>query len=79
MKSFEKPREVRKAQLEDNRAALSRMGKKGAENAARNRVLRKEIQKERLREIAIEKAREETISPDGDVLPPDLNFLKDNE
>ena len=74
--NFEKPKEVREAQLKNDLPALRRMGKKGGENAAFNRDLRKAKKQEELKKLALEQARSYTISPEGDVLPPDPNIIE---
>lgn len=74
-----KPEQVKKALLEENRRALSNMGRKGAEQANLTRILR-EAKKATMIEDAVEQEKQYTISEDGDVLPPDtvdLPFHKD--
>lgn len=67
-----RPKEVRKAMLEDNREMLSAMGKKGAERAADLRNLKKESKLK----ILLEQAEGYTLK-DGDVLPPDPKTIAD--
>ena len=65
--NIEKPKAVRKAQLEDNHDALSRMGKKGASR----RVQLEDLRTAEKRRVAANQAEFYKLSPDGDVLPPD--------
>jgi hypothetical protein len=80
MKFEGKPKAVQQARFEDNRAALSAMGKAGAIKAAESK--RKKADKEEQEKAALEEVREyhlekefgtpktESLSEDGDVLPP---------
>ncbi|MHB8860176.1 MAG: hypothetical protein ACYC48_00365 [Minisyncoccota bacterium] len=63
--------QVREARLTGDTEALRKMAQKGGRQAARNRTLKRA----RLRRLAIEQASIFFLSPDGDVLPPDLNLL----
>lgn len=65
------PKEVQKAQIEENHGALSAMGHVGAEHAALNRIIAKVRKAEAIAERIQELAKVETVSPDGEVLPPD--------
>jgi hypothetical protein len=83
MRSEGRPKEVGRAVFEDDHGALSAMGKKGAETAARNRALRKEAeelsrdaQKTRLKEAELEQAEVLSVSPEGDVLPADPKIVE---
>ena len=67
---------VKKARLAGDHEALSRMGKKGGEQAAIKRALRKEALERRLKELALEEAKLYSVSPEGDILPPDPNIIE---
>ena len=75
MSKTERPPEVRDALRHADHDALSNMGRKGAEHAALNRALRKEEDKKRLQEAALEQAKLLSLSPEGDVLPPDPSII----
>ncbi len=69
------PKQVANALHYADHDALSRMGKVGAKHAAMNRAFRKEEEEEKLQEAALEQAKLLSLSPDGDVLPPDPNVI----
>lgn len=73
---LERPEKVRTAQIKGDHRALSVMGKKGGEHAAINRDLKKAKEEEWLREAAIEQAKLLSLSPEGDVLPPDPTIIE---
>ncbi len=70
-----RPKGVQEARYHDDRAALSAMGRKGAEAAARTRALREVKKQDDLAEITREQARLLSLSSEGDVLPPDPNVI----
>ena len=73
--THEKQKGVQAAMSYADQNALSRMGRVGARHSAINRALREEERKKRILEATIEKAKTETITPDGDVLPPDPDLI----
>ncbi|NNM83976.1 hypothetical protein HKL94_02050 [Candidatus Parcubacteria bacterium] len=62
---------MKKAQFEDNRAALSAMGRKGAKEAAVTRAQRREEKERTLLEIKLANARLGKETDEGDIQPPD--------
>ncbi len=80
MGKMERPDFVRKAIIEGDRETLSALGKKGAEVSLSHRQQREDLRKALKAEEAVRVAREraelETISPDGDVLPPDPKVIE---
>lgn len=79
MRNEGRPKQVQDALWHADQNALSAMGRKGGRQAAENRALREAERNERVQEIILEKARTETITNDGDVLPPDPNIIADLE
>ncbi len=77
MKTEGKPKQVQEARYHDDRKALSAMGRKGARIAAENRELQKIRKQKIVEEVAAEQAKFLTLSPEGDVLPPDQNIIED--
>lgn len=67
-----KPREVKEALEHHDHDALSAMGKKGAEVAALNRSVEKVLKEEEKDKLARAIAELYSLSPEGDVLPPDV-------
>lgn len=65
------PRQVRKARLEGDHDALSAMGKKGGKQAAENRAFEKAERTEELEKLRIAIAKIYSLSPDGEILPPE--------
>ncbi len=65
------PKQVQEARYRDDHKALSAMGRKGAKVAAENRELRKILKQEMIDEAAREQAKFLSLSPEGDVLPPE--------
>ncbi len=68
---MEKPEKVRRAQLAGDSEALSRMGSKGRKHGAILQKLHKKDREGVVDEIVREQAKLYTVSPEGDVLPPD--------
>lgn len=69
---LERPKEVEKARYRSDHDALSAMGKKGAEAAAITRVIAKDRKEQELEDLTRKLAEVYTLSPEGDVLPPEL-------
>lgn len=65
------PRQVRKAQIEGNHEALRAMGKKGGKQAAENRSVENAERAEELEKLRIAIAKIYSLSPDGEILPPE--------
>lgn len=70
----EKPREVRAAQLKQDYRALSEMDKKGAARRLQMEDLRAALRRELVAEQVAESAKYYSISPEGDILPPDSSL-----
>jgi len=64
------PKPVQEAIAADNRAALSAMGRAGARERARSKEILAAEKIEREAEAADKQAKEMTLTPEGDVLPP---------
>ncbi len=71
MSNFERPPEVRKAQLAGDKEALSAMGKMGGKASAASKAEKKDRKKEVLREAS---QLENAVERDGDILPPDAEL-----
>lgn len=67
----EMPEAVKRARYHEDHAALSAMGKKGAEQATLNRVVSKALHEEEVATITAAQAKLYQLSPEGDVLPPE--------
>ncbi|MDP2655441.1 MAG: hypothetical protein Q8P17_02815 [bacterium] len=80
---MERPKQVQDARKHADHDALSRMGRKGSKVAAENRALLKAneeyVRAAMIAEAVMERAKVQTISPEGDVLPPDPNIIADLE
>jgi len=66
-----RPEGVKNARLMDDRQALRAMGRKGAESAARNRAIQEAEHAKEIENLALEQSRLYSLSPEGDVLPPE--------
>ena len=71
---IEKPREVRAAQLRQDYKALSEMGKKGAARRLQLKEVRDVLRGELAEEQMRESGKYYSISPEGDILPPDSSL-----
>lgn len=75
MGKMERPPEVKDALYRADHDALSRMGRKGALAAEETKRLKKAEKEARLQEAAAAQAEVLSLSPDGDVLPPDEKII----
>ncbi len=73
------PKQVQEARYRDDRKALSAMGRKGAKVAAENRELQRILKQEMIDEAARAQAKLLSISPEGDVLPPEPDTTDEKE
>lgn len=69
--SFEKPEDVRKAQLQGKTEALRAMGAKGGINAGLLNADRKQQQEKDLDTFLMRQGQIYQVNDEGDILPPD--------
>ena len=70
------PKKVQEARYQGNAGALRAMGKIGGRHSALNRARRKVEREEQVQDAIAEGAKLYSVSPEGDVLPPDPNAVQ---